>query len=121
MDGLRLTLMSALQQVLVVDDGHRAIDRSLAAELAELGYASVTASLEAADDVLAVIARPAAILLQTSTRVDPAYAMLSERLREQMQHAGIPVIVVDAAGRGAGSAIDLQSSIGPYVLNQPDL
>ena len=122
MDELTLTVMSALQQVLVVDDGHRAIDHSLAAELAELGYASVTASLEAADDVLAVIARPAAILLQTSSRLDPAYAMLSERLREQMQQAGIPVIVIDGVtGRGGGSAIDLQSRIGPYVLNQPDL
>ncbi len=122
MDGLALMLMSALQQVLVVDDGHRAIDHSLAAELAELGYASVTASLEAAEDVLAVIARPAAILLQTSSRRDPAFAMLSERLREQMRQAGIPVIVVDevVAGR-TGSAIDLQSQIGPYVLNQPDL
>ena len=59
-------LMGALQQVLVVDDGHRAVDHSLAAELAELGYASVTASLEAAHDVLAVIARPAAVLLQAS-------------------------------------------------------
>ena len=122
MDELTLTVMSALQQVLVVDDGHRAIDHSLAAELAELGYASVTASLEAADDVLAVIARPAAILLQTSSRLDPAYAMLSERLREQMRQAGIPVIVVDETmGRRSGTCIDLQSQIGPYVLNQPDL
>jgi len=115
-------LMGALQQVLVVDDGHRAIDHSLAAELAELGYASVTASLEAANDVLAVIARPAAILLQTSSRRDPAYAQLSERLREQMRQAGIPVIVVDETmGRRSGACIDLQSQIGPYVLNQPDL
>jgi len=121
MDGLPLTLMGALQQVLVVDDGRRAIDRSLAAELAELGYASVTASLEAAQDVLAVIARPAAILLQVSSH-DPAYALLSERLREQMRHAGIPVIVVDELlARQAGTRIDLQSEIGPYVLNEPDL
>jgi ethanolamine utilization protein EutA (predicted chaperonin) len=122
MDGLALMLMGALQQVLVVDDGHRAIDHSLAAELAELGYASVTASLEAAHDVLAVIARPAAILLQTSSRRDPAYAQLSERLREQMRQAGIPVIVVDEVmARRSGTFIDLQSQIGPYVLNQPDL
>jgi PleD family two-component response regulator len=113
--------MGALQQVLVVDDGRRAIDRSLAAELAELGYASVTASLEAAPDVLAVIARPAAVLLQASSR-DPAYALLSERLREQMRCAGIPVIVVDEVMAGqTGTRIDLQSEIGPYVLNEPDL
>ena len=122
MDGLALMLMGALQQVLVVDDGHRAIDHSLAAELAELGYASVTASLEAAHDVLAVIARPAAILLQASSRRDPAYAQLSERLREQMRQAGIPVIVVDEGmARRSGTAIDLQSQIGPDVLNEPDL
>ena len=122
MDGLTLTLMGALQQVLVVDDGHRAVDHSLAADLAELGYASVTASWEAADDVLAVIARPAAILLQASSRTDPGYAAHAARLRRQMRDAGIPVIVVDEvmAGR-AGTPIDLQSRIGPYVLNEPDL
>lgn len=114
--------MGALQQVLVVDDGHRAIDHSLAGDLAELGYASVTASLEAADDVLAVIARPAAVLLQTSSRRNPAYAALADRLRSQMRHAGIPVIVVDEAfRRQSGGAVDLQSRIGPYVLNEPDL
>ncbi|KQP49018.1 hypothetical protein ASG40_16345 [Methylobacterium sp. Leaf399] len=114
--------MSALQQVLVVDDGHRAIDHSLAGDLAELGYASVTASLEAAQDVLAVIARPAAVLLQTSSRRDPAHAILADRLRDQMRHAGIPVIVVDETFAGqAGGTIDLQSRIGPYVLNEPDL
>lgn len=121
-DGIRLVFMSALQQVLVVDDGHRAIDHSLAGDLAELGYASVTASLEAADDVLAVIARPAAVLLQTSSRRNPAYAALAARLRDQMRCAGIPVIVVDDAfRRQSGGAIDLQSRIGPYVLNEPDL
>ena len=114
--------MGALQQVLVVDDGHRAIDHSLAGDLAELGYASVTASLEAADDVLAVISRPAAVLLQTSSRSNPAYAALAHRLRDQMRHAGIPVIIVDEALAGqSGGAIDLQSRIGPYVLNEPDL
>lgn len=114
--------MGALQQVLVVDDGHRAIDHSLAGELAELGYASVTASLEAAEDVLAVIARPAAILLQLSSRTDPAFARLADRLREQMRGAGIPVIVMDDAGsRRTGAPIDLKGRIGPYVLNEPDL
>ncbi|WP_336489421.1 hypothetical protein [Methylobacterium nigriterrae] len=113
--------MGALQQVLVVDDGHRAVDHSLAAELAELGYASVTASLEAADDVLAVIARPAAILLQTSTRGGSGFARRAARLRAQMRSAGIPVITVDEAmGRRAGAPVDLKSCIGPYVLNEPE-
>jgi selenophosphate synthetase-related protein len=114
--------MGALQQVLVVDDGHRAVDHSLAADLAELGYASVTASWEAADDVLAVISKPAAIVLQASARNDRAFAAKAARLRRQMRDAGIPVLVIDEvmAGR-AGTAIDLQSRIGPYVLNEPDL
>lgn len=115
-------LMGALQQVLVVDDGHRAVDHSLAGELAELGYASVTASLEAAEDVLGVIARPAAVLLQASSRRDPACAALAGRLRAQMRDAGIPVIIVDETfAAQAGGAVDLQSRIGPYVLNEPDL
>jgi hypothetical protein len=114
--------MGALQQVLVVDDGHRAVDHSLAAELAELGYASVTASLEAAEDVLAVIARPAAILLQTSRRGGSGFARRAAALRAQMRDAGIPVILVDeAAGRHAGPPVDLKSRIGPYVLNEPEL
>ena len=113
--------MGALQQVLVVDDGRRAVDHSLAGELAELGYASVTASIEATDDVLAVIARPAAILLQLSARTDPTYARLAERLREQMKLGGIPVIEVDETPCRVGAPVDLKSRIGPYVLNEADL
>ncbi len=114
--------MGALQQVLVVDDGVRAIDHSLAGELAELGYASVTVSLEAAADVLAVIAKPAAILLQTSSRRDSSYARLAARLRAQVRDQGIPVLVIEGAkGRRAGAPVDLMSRIGPYVVNEPDL
>ena len=113
--------MGALQQVLVVDDGRRAVDRSLAADLAGLGYASVTASIEAADDVLAVIARPAAILFQLSGRASPEIAALAARLREQMRAGGIPVIDIDEAGSRPGAPVDLKSRIGPYVLNEPEL
>lgn len=113
--------MGALQQVLVVDDGNRAADHSLAGELAELGYASVTASIEAADDVLAVIARPAAILLQRSAKPSAAHARLIERLRAQMKLGGIPVIDVEDQPYRAGAPVDLKSRIGPYVLNEPDL
>lgn len=112
--------MGALQQVLVVDDGRRAVDRSLAADLAELGYASVTASIEAADDVLAVIARPAAVLLQLSSRTDPDYARLAARFREEVTRGGIPIIDVDQTPCNAGAPADLKSQIGPYVLNEPD-
>lgn len=113
--------MGALQQVLVVDDGHRAVDHSIAADLAELGYASVTASIEAADDVLAVIARPAAILLQRASRPDPVYARLVERLRAQMKQGGIPVIDVEDTPCRVGAPVDLKSRIGSYVVNEPDL
>ncbi|MGY2050840.1 hypothetical protein [Methylobacterium sp. JK268] len=112
--------MGALQKVLVVDDGHRAVDRALSAELAELGYASVTASLEAADDVLAVMPRPAAVLLHVPPREAGAFRTMAERLRAQMRDAGIPVIVVDEAGGQAGSPIDLQSRIGSRALNEPE-
>ena len=113
--------MGALQQVLVVDDGFRAVDHSLAADLAELGYASVTASIEAFDDVLAVIARPAAVLLQRSGRRDPAYERLAMRLRERMKTGGIPVIDLGETQTHLGAPVDLKSQIGPYVLNEPDL
>jgi len=119
--GVTLKLMGALQQVLVVDDGCRAVDRSLAADLAGLGYASVTASIEAADDVLAVIARPAAILLQLSSSTNPHLAALAERLRARMRAGGIPVIEMDDAGPRTGAPVDLKSCIGPYVLAEPEL
>ncbi|CAM3106708.1 MULTISPECIES: hypothetical protein [Methylobacterium] len=114
--------MGALQQVLVVDDGVRAVDRSLSGELANLGYASVTASMEAADDVLAVIARPAAVLLQAPTRRDPAYARRAARLRAQLRDRGIPVLLIgDAAEGRAGGPVDLATRLGAYVAAQPDL
>ncbi|MDP4023687.1 hypothetical protein Q8W71_13705 [Methylobacterium sp. NEAU 140] len=114
--------MGALQQVLVVDDGVRAVDHSLSGELASLGYASVTASLEAADDVLAVIARPAAVLLQACARRDPGYARRAARLRARMRDRGIPVILItDAADRSAGGPVDLATRLNAYVAAQPDL
>ncbi|MCJ2058109.1 hypothetical protein MKL09_16280 [Methylobacterium sp. J-048] len=114
--------MGALQQVLVVDDGVRAVDRSLSGELANLGYASVTASMEAADDVLAVIARPAAVLLQAPTRRDPAYARRAARLRGQLRDRGIPVLLIGDAGESkAGGPVDLATRLGAYVAAQPDL
>lgn len=114
--------MGALQQVLVVDDGVRAVDHSLSGELAGLGYASVTASLEAADDVLAVIARPAAVLLQAPATRDPAYARSAARLRARMRDLGIPVIRIGEPGeRGSGGPVDLATRLGACVAAQPDL
>jgi hypothetical protein len=114
--------MGALQQVLVVDDGVRAVDRSLSGELANLGYASVTASMEAADDVLAVIARPAAVLLQAPTRRDPAYARRAAKLRSHLRECGIPVILIgDSVESRAGGPVDLATRLGAYVAAQPEL
>jgi PleD family two-component response regulator len=114
--------MGALQQVLVVDDGVRAVDRSLSGELANLGYASVTASMEAADDVLAVIARPSAVLLQAPTRRDPGYARRAARLRSQLRDRGIPVILIGDSGEvRSGGPVDLATRLGAYVAAQPDL
>ncbi|MFE1602516.1 hypothetical protein [Methylobacterium sp. ID0610] len=112
--------MGALQKVLVVDDGHRAVDRALSAELAELGYASVTASLEAADDVLAMMPRPAAVLLHVPPRGNGTFRIRTERLRAQMRDAGVPVIEIDGAVGQNGGPIDLQSRIGTRVLNEPE-
>ncbi|GBU19175.1 MULTISPECIES: hypothetical protein [Methylobacterium] len=116
--------MGALQQVLVIDDGVRAVDHSLAAELAERGFASVTVSLEAADEVLAVIARPAAILLHTPAGEASAFEARTLALRERMARAGIPVVRVDDHGRSRApvdlGGLGLNGQAGAYVLNEPD-
>jgi hypothetical protein len=52
--------MSEFQKVLVVDDGARNGEHALSAELAELGFASVTTSLEAAAPVTIRDPAPAA-------------------------------------------------------------
>lgn len=93
--------MNDFPKVLVVDDGHREPDHSLAADLAELGFSSVTASLEAADDVLAIIPAPAAIFLQVPNRTHTAerqgFVELAARLRAEPATCVVPIIVVDAA------------------------
>jgi len=118
--------MNDMQKVLVVDDGERPLDCALSAELAEMGLASVTTSLEATDDVLAVIPTPAAILLQLPSRTRAAqyrrFLELAERLRARERATGVPVIMVDtmAATNGGYSSV-LQSELGTRVLSKPDL
>ena len=117
--------MDAFQKVLVVDDGERRSDRALSAELAELGYASVTASLEATEDVLAIIPKPSAILLQLPNgKRSPDYESfmaLAKRLRAN--DYGIPVILVDpsAPSQPGGYASVLQDRFGARALAKPDL
>jgi hypothetical protein len=116
--------MDEFQKVLVVDDGERTPDCALSAQLAELGYASVTTSLEAAEDVLAVIPPPALILLQLPSRTRPSYASflaLAERL--QANESGIPLQVVDsrAASQPGGYASVLQDQLGMRAAAKAEL
>lgn len=93
--------MNDLQKVLVVDDGDRSPDRALSSDLAELGFSSVTTSLDATDDVLQVIARPSAIFLQmpSPARAErhAAFVALADRLAAKPGTAEIPVFMVDGS------------------------
>ena len=116
--------MDEFRKVLVVDDGERTPDRALSADLAELGYASVTTSLEAAEDVLAVIPPPALILLQLPNRARPSYPLflaLAERLKAS--EPAIPLAVVDsrAALQPGGYASVLQDQFGMRAAAKPEL
>ncbi|MGJ3262600.1 MAG: hypothetical protein ACFE0R_05120 [Salinarimonas sp.] len=118
--------MTPLQRILIVDDGDREADSALSAELAEMGYASVTASLEAADEVLAVIPTPTAIVLQIPRGADAAararFKTLGDRLSARRGEAGPPVIVVDAASIAAsgGVARILESHVGAGAFAGPE-
>ena len=118
--------MVNVPKVLVVDDGERAVNYALSAELAELGFSSVTASLEAAEEVLALISTPSAILVQLPRRSeDAAYTRFLEeaiRLKTKGIASGIPVILVDPAAPSGGSSFSamLQSQIGAGALAKPE-
>jgi hypothetical protein len=115
--------MTEFQKVLVVDNGERAADYALSAELAEMGFASVTTPFEAADDVLALIPTPAAILVQIPSGAPAAerkrFLELAERLRES-RGSSVPIIVVGGPGSGGISGI-LQSELGTRILSKPEL
>jgi hypothetical protein len=116
--------MNGLQKVLVVDNGERALDFALSAELAEMGYASVTAPLEATDDVLALIPSPAAVVLQIPRQATPherkQFLELADRLRVSLQSRSIPVIVVNGADGSGAHASLLQSELGTRILSNPE-
>ena len=116
--------MNGFQKVVVVDNGERALDSALSAELAGMGLASVTTSFEAADDVLALIPSPAAVVLQMPRKASWAerqrFLALADRLRTTLQASGIPVIITGADGRGAQASL-LQSEIGTRILSQAAL
>lgn len=118
--------MTPLQRILIVDDGARETDAALSAALAELGYASVTASLEATDEVLALIPTPKAIVLQLPRGADAAararFMHLADRLRARRGDDCAPVIVAEAATLAApgGFARLLEAQVGAGVLAGPD-
>jgi len=116
--------MNDFQKVLVVDDGERSSDHALSAELAELGYASVTASLGAADDVLALISRPAAIVLQLPAKGGSAqhqsFMALADRIKARDETAGIPIVVLESRLAGSSSSSLLQNELGAMALAKPD-
>lgn len=119
--------MNALRKVLVVDNGRRSGDDLLSIELAELGLSSVTASLEAADDVLAVIERPSAIFLKMPrSRSGPerdSFLELARSLQTDERTSGIPVIQWDrdtVLAAGGVSAI-LRTEVGPQAVSGPEV
>src|SRR3954469_4174789 len=117
--------MSEFQKVLVVDDGARNSEHALSAELAELGFASVTTSLEATDDVLDLLSAPAAIVLQLPKRTGVDYKRfmeLADRLKARTSTSGIPLIFVEASplSQAGGYASVLQSELGAHALSKPE-
>jgi hypothetical protein len=119
--------MNDVPKVLVVDDGERSPDSALSAELAEFGFASVTTSFEAAEDVLAVLPTPSAILLHLPRKPDgerqQSFRNLAERLTAKKSLTGIPVVMVDPL-QGIKGAFGLQEalegSFGLPALAKPD-
>lgn len=111
-----------MQKILIVDDGTRRSGRTLSAELAELGYASVTAAVEATEDVLALLGDPAAVVLDMPQATKAEYAefvALAERLRSGPVGASVPIIEVDGSKPLSGGPVDLHGRIGTRVLNCP--
>jgi hypothetical protein len=119
--------MNDVPKVLVVDDGERSPDCALSAELAELGFASVTTSFEAAEDVLAVLPTPSAILLQLPSNPGAArhrsFRDLAERLKAKTTLTGIPVVVVEPRQgiKGlSGTHPRIGDQFGIHALAKPD-
>jgi hypothetical protein len=110
--------MNGMQKVLVVDNGERAPDSALSAELAGMGYASVTTPFEAADDVLALIPSPAAVVLQMPQHANWSerrrFLELASRLRKTLADSHTPVIVTGGVS-GAATIIRNELNTLPVV------
>ncbi len=106
--------MAEFYKVLVVDDGERSADHALSAELAELGFASVTTPVETTEEVLAIMPTPTAILLQMPrSHRHPNYRLFQDLARRLERTSKVPVIVVDPAAQsvGGGYAAALQAHV----------
>ena len=114
--------MNGVQKVLVVDNGDRAPESALSAELAGMGYASVTTPFETADDVLALFPSPAAVVLQMPRHADWAerkrFLDLARRLRKNLADSGTPVIITGGVN---GAATMLQNELSVRAVAAPDL
>jgi hypothetical protein len=116
--------MVELNRIIVIDNGDRSSDSALSAELAELGFASVTTSLEAADEVLALLPTPAAIVIQlprvSDGRTREAFAAFAARIRSDSPK--MPVILIDPVrdGPNCGYAAMLQAQVGSAAFAKPD-
>ncbi|MBO1904826.1 hypothetical protein KHP60_08540 [Microvirga sp. 3-52] len=114
--------MNAMPKILVVDSGERAPDGALSLELAGMGFASVTTPFEAADDVLALIPSPAAVVLQMPRQAGWAerrrFMELASRLRKNLAETGTPVIIT---GGVSGAATMLQNQLSMHAVAAPDL
>jgi hypothetical protein len=110
--------MNGLQKILVVDNGERDPDCALSAELAGLGYSSVTAPVEAAEDVLAILPSPAAVVLQVPSTAGHSerarFLALADRLSRNLRSSGIPIIVLGTRSGDSGSI--LETELGHRVL-----
>lgn len=109
--------MNEMQKVLVVDNGERAPDSALSAELAGMGYASITTPFEAADDVLALIPSPAAVVLQVPLHANWSerrrFLELASRLRRTLSESHTPVII---AGGVSGAATMLRNELNTRAV-----
>jgi hypothetical protein len=118
-------MMTELLKVLVVDNGERALDSALSAELAEMGFASVTAPFEAADEVLALMPSPAAVVLHIPRRASwlerRQFLDLAERLRVSLSPSKTPVILVNGSDGAGAQASLLQSELGTRILSNAEL
>ncbi|WP_230532644.1 hypothetical protein [Microvirga roseola] len=114
--------MNGMQKVIVVDNGERAPDCALSAELAGMGYASVTAPYETAEDVLALIPRPAAVVVQMPREADWSerrrFLELASRLRRNLAASRTPVIITGGVN---GAATMLQNQLGVRAVAAPEL